>query len=96
MSLKHKEYKEANIRFLEENLEEEGVMELPCGVQYKVILQGKGAVPTTKSMVKVHYKGTLIDGTVFDDSFSRKRPETFRVNEQRSSAHNQEYGESSL
>ena len=54
---------------------------MPCGVQYKVILQGKGTVPTAKSMVKVHYKGTLIDGTVFDDSFSRKRPESFRVNE---------------
>lgn len=42
MSLKHKDYKEANMQFLEENRNEEGVMELPCGVQYKVILQGKG------------------------------------------------------
>ncbi|WP_321435754.1 FKBP-type peptidyl-prolyl cis-trans isomerase [uncultured Bacteroides sp.] len=81
MSLKHKDYKEANMQFLEENLNEEGVMELPCGVQYKVILQGKGPVPGAKSTVKVHYKGTMIDGTVFDDSFSRKRPESFRVNE---------------
>lgn len=81
MSLKHKDYKEENIRFLEENLNEEGVMELPCGVQYKVILNGRGAKPTAKSMVKVHYRGTLIDGTEFDNSFSRKRPESFRLNE---------------
>lgn len=76
-----KEYKEANIRFLEENLQEEGVLELPCGVQYKILLKGSGAIPTTKSTVKVHYRGTLIDGKVFDDSFARKRPEVFRVKE---------------
>lgn len=79
MSLKHKEYKEANERFLKENLTEEEVMELPCGVQYKILLRGNGPVPTAKSTVKVHYRGTLIDGKVFDDSFARKRPETFRV-----------------
>ena len=42
MSLKHKEYKEANERFLKENLTEEEVMELPCGVQYKILLRGNG------------------------------------------------------
>jgi peptidylprolyl isomerase len=81
MSLKHQAYKEANIRFLEENLENEGVMELPSGVQYKVILKGSGAVPTAKSTVKVHYRGTMIDGTEFDNSFKRKQPETFKVKE---------------
>ncbi|MBP9480339.1 MAG: FKBP-type peptidyl-prolyl cis-trans isomerase [Parabacteroides sp.] len=81
MSLKHKDYKEANIRFLKENLNEEGVEVLPCGVQYKVIVNGKGTIPTAKSTVQVHYCGTLIDGTEFDNSFKRKRPETFRVNE---------------
>ena len=74
MSLKHKEYKEANERFLKENLTEEEVMELPCGVQYKILLKGNGPVPTAKSTVKVHYRGTLMDGKVFDDSFARKRP----------------------
>ena len=54
MSLKHKDYKEANIRFLEENLEKEGVMELPCGIQYKILLKGTGPVPTAKNTVKVH------------------------------------------
>lgn len=58
MSLKHKEYKEANERFLKENLTEEEVMELPCGVQYKILLKGNGPVPTAKSTVKVHYRGT--------------------------------------
>lgn len=81
MSLKHQQYKEENIRFLENNLEEEGVLKLPCGVQYKVILKGTGSIPTTKSTVRVHYRGTLINGKEFDNSFSRKRPETFRVNE---------------
>ena len=81
MSLKHKDYKEANIRFLEENLEKEGVMELPCGIQYKILLKGTGPVPTAKNTVKVHYRGTLIDGKVFDDSFARKRPEIFKVKE---------------
>ena len=73
MSLKHKEYKEANERFLKENLTEEEVMELPCGVQYKILLRGNGPVPTAKSTVKVHYRGTLIDGKVFDDSFAGSR-----------------------
>lgn len=81
MSLKHQQYKEENIRFLENNLEEEGIMELPCGVQYKIILKGTGAVPTARSTVRVHYRGTLINGKEFDNSFSRKCPETFRVNE---------------
>ena len=81
MSLKHKDYKEANIRFLEENLEKEGVMELPCGIQYKILLKGTGPVPTAKNTVTVHYRGTLIAGKVFDDSFARKRPEIFKVKE---------------
>lgn len=81
MSLKHQAYKDENIRFLQNNLEEEGIEVLPCGVQYKVLLKGRGPVPTLRSTVKVHYRGTLIDGTEFDNSFKRKHPEVFRVNE---------------
>lgn len=49
MSLKHQEYKEANIRFLEENLQEEGVMKLPCGVQYKALGLAETYLPTPRS-----------------------------------------------
>lgn len=81
MTPKQKAYKEENERFLEENLKNEGVMQLPCGVQYKILVKGNGTKPTRRSMVKVHYRGTLIDGREFDNSFSRRAPEIFRVNE---------------
>ena len=50
-------------------------------MQYKIIKEGKGAVPTDSSKVKVNYKGTLIDGTQFDSSYDRKEPTTFRANQ---------------
>lgn len=50
-------------------------------MQYKVIKEGNGAVPTDSSTVKVHYKGTLIDGTQFDSSYDRKEPTTFKANQ---------------
>ena len=50
-------------------------------MQYKVLVAGKGEVPTETSSVKVHYKGTLIDGTQFDSSYDRKEPTTFRANQ---------------
>lgn len=56
-------------------------MELPCGIQYKILLKVPDRYPTAKNTVKVHYRGTLIDGKVFDDSFARKRPEIFKVKE---------------
>jgi len=77
-----KEYgmnKEAGIRFLEENKEKAGVITLPSGLQYKVIKEGKGAIPTSSDFVKVHYKGTLVDGTEFDSSYSRNAPSEFGV-----------------
>ena len=51
------------------------------GLQYKIIKEGNGAVPTDSSKVKVNYKGTLIDGTQFDSSYDRKEPTTFRANQ---------------
>lgn len=66
--------------FLEENKKKEGVVLLPSGLQYKVIKEGSGKKPTATSNVKVHYKGTLIDGTVFDSSYDRGQPATFGVN----------------
>lgn len=60
--------REAGRNFLAENAKKEGVITLPSGLQYKVLTQGTGAVPTTSDKVKVHYEGRLIDGTVFDAS----------------------------
>jgi FKBP-type peptidyl-prolyl cis-trans isomerase FklB len=66
--------------FLEENKKKEGVITLPSGLQYKVIKPGTGRKPKATETVKVHYRGTLIDGTEFDSSLQRKEPATFPVN----------------
>lgn len=63
-----------NQKFLEENAKKEGVVTLESGLQYKVITEGTGAKPTLEDRVKVHYHGTLIDGTVFDSSVERGEP----------------------
>ncbi len=65
--------------FLEANAKAEGVVTTASGLQYKVITEGKGATPTAESAVKVHYHGTLIDGTVFDSSVDRGEPASFGV-----------------
>lgn len=65
--------------FLAENKTKTGVIELPSGLQYSVITEGTGVKATAKNQVKVHYTGTLIDGTVFDSSVSRGEPATFGV-----------------
>ena len=71
--------REAGEKFLAENKTKEGVQVTPSGLQYKVIKQGKGAVPTTTDKVSVHYRGTLIDGTEFDSSYKRNKPTEFGV-----------------
>jgi FKBP-type peptidyl-prolyl cis-trans isomerase FklB len=65
--------------FLAENAKKAGVKTLPSGLQYKVIKEGFGAMPIATDTVTVHYRGTLIDGTEFDSSYSRGKPATFRV-----------------
>ena len=65
--------------FLEENAKKEGVKTLPSGLQYKVIQEGSGATPGATDTVTVNYRGTLIDGTEFDSSYSRGKPATFRA-----------------
>jgi len=67
-------------RFLAENAKKEGVITTASGLQYEVITQGTGAIPTASSRVKTHYHGTLIDGTVFDSSITRGQPIDFPVN----------------
>jgi FKBP-type peptidyl-prolyl cis-trans isomerase FklB len=69
-----------NKKFLEENKKVEGVVTLPSGLQYKVVKAGTGATPGPTDMVRTHYEGKLIDGTVFDSSYQRNEPAEFPVN----------------
>jgi len=71
---------EEGLKFLAENKSETGVTELPSGLQYKILEEGDGELPSTDSEVKCHYHGTLIDGTVFDSSVERGEPAVFPVN----------------
>lgn len=73
--------KEKGKKFLEENKKNKSVITTESGLQYKVVKMGEGAKPTAESKVKVHYKGTLIDGTVFDSSYDRGEPITFGLNQ---------------
>ena len=65
---KAKENAEKGKKFLEENAKKSGVDTLANGIQYKIIKKGEGAKPAATDIVKVHYRGTLIDGTEFDSS----------------------------
>ncbi len=67
-------------KFLENNRKKKGVTELPSGLQYEVLNEGDGDMPTLTDQVKCHYHGTLIDGTVFDSSVQRGNPAVFPVN----------------
>ena len=73
--------KKAGEDFLKENAKKEGVKTLPSGVQYKVIKEGTGVIPQDTSLVKVHYEGKTLDGTVFDSSYKRGEPAEFRANQ---------------
>ena len=73
--------KVAGEKFLAENAKKEGVKTLANGVQYKVIKEGTGAIPTDTSLVKVHYEGRLINDSIFDSSYKRGEPATFRANQ---------------
>lgn len=75
------ENKKAGEEYIAKMAKEEGVEKLPSGVLYKVITKGNGPVPADTSRVKVHYEGTLIDGTVFDSSIKRGDATTFRCNQ---------------
>jgi FKBP-type peptidyl-prolyl cis-trans isomerase FklB len=65
--------------YLAESASKEGVVSLPSGLQYKVITPGDGPSPLTTDKVKVHYKGSLADGTIFDSSYDRGQPTSFTV-----------------
>ena len=67
-------------KFLADNKVKEGVQTTESGLQYKVMTMGDGAKPTATQTVKVHYRGTLLDGTEFDSSYARNEPISFALN----------------
>ena len=71
--------KKEGAAFLETNKTKPGVITLPSGLQYKVITEGKGESPKADDTATVNYRGTLIDGTEFDSSYSRNQPASFGV-----------------
>lgn len=71
--------KEEGEKFLAENKTKDGVITTESGLQYKVETEGTGAKPTKEDKVKVHYTGTLLDGTKFDSSVDRGEPAEFGV-----------------
>lgn len=72
--------KEKGKPFLEAAAKEPGAQKLESGVVYRALQEGSGASPAATDMVKVHYKGTLIDGKEFDSSYSRNEPAQFPLN----------------
>ena len=72
---------EAGAAFLAENAQREGIIVTESGLQYEVVTAGEGASPGRDDEVEVHYRGTLIDGTVFDSSYDRGQTVTFGVSQ---------------
>ncbi len=81
---KHKELAAKNLSegktFMQKNAKIKGVKTLPSGLQYRVLVKGSGRNPKANDTVTVHYRGTFINGTEFDSSYKRDRPQTFQVN----------------
>lgn len=67
--------------FLEENAKKAGVVVTASGLQYEVLQEGSGKHPKATDTVRCHYEGRLIDGTVFDSSYSRNQPADFGLNQ---------------
>ncbi len=73
--------RKAGEHYLEENSKKPGVVVLKSGLQYKIIQRGlEGRRPNLLDLVSMHYRGSFIDGTVFDSSYERGRPQDFPVN----------------
>ncbi|MBQ0076261.1 MAG: FKBP-type peptidyl-prolyl cis-trans isomerase [Bacteroidales bacterium] len=80
-SIKYGQTKQEGEEFLAANATKDGVIVTESGLQYEVIKMGKGPKPSATDRVRVHYHGTLIDGTVFDSSVERGEPITFGLNQ---------------
>lgn len=72
---------DAGVAYLEENAKKEGVTTTDSGLQYEIMEEGEGASPAAEDIVKVHYRGTLLDGTEFDSSYKRGEPAQFPLNQ---------------
>ncbi len=70
----------AGEKFLDDNKKKKDIVTLPSGLQYRVIKEGKGEAPKATDVVTTHYRGKLIDGTEFDNSYNRGEPVKFAVN----------------
>jgi len=70
---------EESAKFLEENAKKEGIKTTDSGLQYKILKEGEGEIPQEEDFVTVHYRGTLLDGTEFDSSYSRGEPQKFQT-----------------
>ncbi len=79
IKIQFKEYIAQNKTFLEANAKKDSVVTLPSGLQYMVLREGTGKKPVATDKIKVHYTGTLIDGTLFDSSYQRNEPAEFSV-----------------
>ncbi len=73
--------KQIGQEFLEQNKQKEGIVELPSGLQYQILQEGKGCKPSASDKVQCHYHGTMLDGKVFDSSVQRGEPAVFGVNQ---------------
>lgn len=69
-----------NETYLADNKAKKGVVTTPSGLQYEVIKKGKGATPVATDVVRVHYKGTFVNGRTFDSSYDRNEPAEFPLN----------------
>ena len=75
-----KQVEEDGIAYLEANKQNPAVKITDSGLQYEVLVEGSGKIPSHQDSVRVHYTGTLIDGTVFDSSVTRGQPAEFPLN----------------
>lgn len=71
--------KKVGVEFLAENAKKDGIVTLESGLQYEIMVEGKGEKPSKESTVRTHYHGTFIDGNVFDSSVDRGQPAEFPV-----------------
>ncbi|MBK5144214.1 FKBP-type peptidyl-prolyl cis-trans isomerase [Budviciaceae bacterium BWR-B9] len=76
---KQEEMAEEGVHYLEENAKRSEVNSTESGLQFEVLTQGEGSIPSRQDRVRVHYTGSLIDGTVFDSSVKRGEPAEFPV-----------------